>query len=89
MSMYGANPEQLTNLGNNLIRQIDAVHTVVSTVSSALSGTTWEGPARAQFESEWNATFRTALDRLGAAFDAAGRDCLRRSQDLQVVMGAR
>src|SRR5262249_15786808 len=89
MSMYGANPEQRTSLGNNLIRQIEAIHSVISTVSAALGGTTWEGPARVQFESDWNATFRTALDRLSTAFDAAGRDCLRRSQDLQVVMGAR
>jgi hypothetical protein len=88
MPMYGANPEQLTNLGNSLRRQIDAINSVVGTVSAALSGTTWEGPARVQFEADWNTTFRTALDKLNSAFDAAGTDCLRRSQDLQMVMGA-
>jgi hypothetical protein len=89
MSMYGANPEQLTNLGTSLRRQIDSINSVVSTVSGALSGTMWEGPARVQFENDWNTTFRTALDRLNAAFDAAGQDCIRRSQDLQMVMGSR
>src|SRR4051794_16698642 len=89
MSMYGANPEQLTNLGNSLRRQIDSINSVVSTVSGALSGTMWEGPARVQFENDWNTTFRTALDRLNSAFDAAGQDCIRRSQDLQMVMGSR
>jgi len=39
MSMYGANPEQLTNLGTSLRRQIDSINSVVSTVSGALSGT--------------------------------------------------
>jgi len=42
-----------------------------------------------QFENDWNTTFRSALDRLNAAFDAAGQDCIRRSQDLQMVMGSR
>lgn len=88
-SMYGANPEQLANLGTSLKRQIEAINTVVTTVTSCLAGTTWEGPARTQFESDWNTTFRGALDRLESAFEAAGQDCLRRSQDLQTVMGAR
>ena len=32
MTMYGANPEQLTNLGSTLNRQIDAITQVMSTV---------------------------------------------------------
>ena len=59
------------------------------TVTSVLGGTTWVGPARQQFEDDWNLTFRTALDRLKSAFDAAGADCIRRSNDLALVMGAR
>ena len=87
MSMYGANPEQLTNLGTSLRRQIDSINSVVSTVSGALSGTMWEGPARVQFENDWNTTFRNALTRLSEAFDAAGTDCVNRSGALQQVMG--
>ncbi|HEY4331350.1 MAG TPA: hypothetical protein VGM78_02220 [Ilumatobacteraceae bacterium] len=65
MPMYGANPEQLSQLG-----------------------TTWEGPARQRFEEDWNTTFKTSLARLKDAFDAAGSDCLSRSQELQRVMGS-
>ena len=57
--------------------------------SAALAGTTWTGPARDQFESDWNTSFRTALGKLNQAFDAAGSDCIARSTDLQRVMGAR
>jgi len=89
MSMYGANPEPLARLGSTMKHQIDTINTLVSTVTSALGGTTWVGPARDQFEGDWNSTFRPALNRLGQAFDAAGQDCLLRSQDLQRVMGAR
>jgi uncharacterized protein YukE len=89
MSMYGANPEQLAALGNTLKQQMAPIDSLVSTVTSVLGGTTWEGPARRQFEDEWNNTFRTALDRLKSAFEAAGNDCVKRSSDLAVVMGAR
>jgi len=89
MSMYGANPEQLAALGLTLKQQISSIEGVVSTVGSVLAGTTWLGPARDQFENEWNTTFRNALGRLNQAFDAAGGDCIARSNDLQRVMGAR
>ena len=88
MTMYGANPEQLTALGRSLQRQMEAIDSVTSAVGSALSGTTWTGPARDRFEQEWNTTFRTALNKLNQAFDAAGQDCIARSTELQRVMGA-
>jgi uncharacterized protein YukE len=89
MTMYGANPEQLASLGRSLQQQIHRIDSVLSTVTSALGGTTWVGPARDQFEEAWNTSFRNALQKLNEAFDAAGRDCVARSADLQRVMGAR
>jgi uncharacterized protein YukE len=89
MTMYGANPEQLNGLGRSMRQQKAAIDGVVSAVSSSLAGTIWEGPARQQFESEWNTTFRSALNRLNEAFEVAGGDCINRSADLQRVMGAR
>ncbi len=89
MTMYGANPEQLASLGRSLRQQITSIEGVISAVSSALGGTTWVGPARDQFENDWNTTFRNALGKLNQAFDAAGGDCIARSTDLQRVMGAR
>jgi uncharacterized protein YukE len=88
MSMYGANPEQLANLGHTLTRQIATIDQVVAQVDSVLAGTTWQGPARQRFEGEWNGSFKQALARLDEAFGIAGRDCVARSQELQRVMGA-
>ena len=87
MSMYGANPEQLSALGQAMKQQITAIDGVVNTVNAALGGTSWEGPARRQFENDWNMTFRSALTRLNEAFEAAGNDCVKRSNALQQVMG--
>jgi len=89
MSMYGANPEQLNGLGRSMKQQKTAIDGVIGAVSSALAGTVWEGPARQQFESEWNTSFKSALNRLNESFEVAGSDCINRSADLQRVMGAR
>lgn len=87
--MYGANPEQLAALGRSLQRQIDHIDTITAAVTSALGGTTWVGPAREQFEADWNSTFRSALTRLSQAFQASGGDCILRAAELQRVMGRR
>lgn len=87
--MYGADPEQLAALGRTLRRQIEGIEAITSAVSSALGGTLWTGPARDRFEQDWNQSFRGALGKLTQAFDAAGGDCLARSEELRRVMGVR
>ena len=88
MTMYGANPEQLTHLGTTLNRQIDTITQLMSTVDGVLGGTTWQGPARDRFVEDWNGGFKQALNRLNDAFGLAGRDCIARSEELRRVMGA-
>jgi uncharacterized protein YukE len=87
MSMYGANPEQLTHLGSTLNRQIDAITSVMGSVDGVLGGTTWQGPARERFVEEWNSSFKQALHKLNEAFGMAGKDCIARSDELRRVMG--
>ena len=89
MTMYGANPEQLADLGRSLKHQIEAITSVMTTVRSAIDGTTWVGPAHDQFQADWENSFRPALERLNTAFEGAGTDCMNRSTELQRVMGAR
>ena len=85
--MYGANPEQLVNLGASLTRQIESINQVMSTVDGAINGTTWHGPARDRFVDEWNTSFKAALNKLNEAFGVAGRDCTARADELRRVMG--
>jgi uncharacterized protein YukE len=89
MTMYGANPEQLTNLGSTLNRQIDTISQVMSTVDGVLNATAWTGPARDQFVEDWNGSFKQALGRLNEAFGLAGRDCISMSDELRRLLGAR
>jgi uncharacterized protein YukE len=85
--MIGADPDQLTSLGQTLSRQRTDIEGLVAVVNSALASTNWNGPARQAFEQDWQSSFRTALSRLGEAFDLAGRDCLMRATELRRVMG--
>ena len=87
MAIYGADPEQLAQLGRTLTQQIDVITQTMSTVDSTLAATVWHGPARQRFEQEWNQSFRQALARLNEVFGAAGQDCLARSGELQRIMG--
>jgi hypothetical protein len=87
MSMYGADPEQLGNLGRTLTNQIDVLSQLMSTVDGVLGGTVWQGPARERFVEDWNGSFKQALGRLNEAFGAAGRDCVARADELRRVMG--
>lgn len=86
---HGANVEQLASLGNNLKSQIEPINGVIHAVTNALAGTEWVGPARQQFEDQWNTTFKGALSRLNDAFDAAGRDCITLSNEVHRILGAR
>ncbi len=86
--MYGADPDQLQTLGTTLKRQIDAINGVMSSVSSLLGSTTWQGPAHDRFAGEWQGAFKDALSRLNQAFEAAGQDCVARADELRRVMGA-
>ncbi len=87
MTMYGANPEQLANLGTTLSRQIDSITHMISTVDGVINGTMWQGPARERFVEEWNGSFKQALGKLNEAFGLAGRDCVARSDELRRIMG--
>ena len=52
MAIYGADPEQLAQLGRTLTQQIDVITQTMSTVDSTLATTVWHGPARQRFEQE-------------------------------------
>jgi hypothetical protein len=60
MTMYGANPEQLSNLGTSLTRQIESINQVMTTVDGVINGTTWQGPARDRFVEDWNTSFKSS-----------------------------
>ena len=86
--MYGANPEQLAQLGRTLHDQMSMINQLIATVDKAIGSTMWQGPARQRFEQDWNSSFKHSLHRLDEAFGSAGRDCMLRSEELLRIMGS-
>ncbi len=87
MTVYGAVPAELRALGLKLVAQNEPVTTIQEAVYVALSGTTWTGPAREQFETSWNEQFNPSLNGLKLAFAGAGQECMSRADALEQVMG--
>ncbi len=85
---HGATPEELDNIGMTLINQIAIVNQIIADVDSPLNNSSWVGPARDAFQSEWDGSFKSALMKLNEAFDVAGRDCKQRAEGTRMVLGA-
>jgi uncharacterized protein YukE len=84
--IIGADVDQLHQLGDQLRTKPGEIEALISTVTSALANTAWQGPARDRFEGEWHSSFRPALGRLMTAFDAAGNECSTRATALHQAM---
>lgn len=87
MSMYGANPEQLSSLGDTLVRQVDAVDSIIATVNGVLNNTLWQGPAKERLADLWANEFHQAFNSVKESFTNAGQDCRSRADELRRVMG--
>ncbi len=85
MSMIGADIEQLRSFGSYLQGKQNDIDSIISTVTSQLGNTVWQGPGRDTFEAEWNGSFKGALNALSQAFTAAGRDCVTRAGQIHAV----
>lgn len=85
----GADSDQLTALGNTMKGETATIDALIAKINNSFFNTTWEGPAKDQFREDWEGTFKTALTNLKTALDAAGQDCVRRSQDLVLTMQRR
>jgi len=84
---HAANPDELDSLGTTLQAQIEIVNRIIQDVDGPLNGIVWTGPAKDAFKSEWDTSFKSALNKLNEAFDAAGRDCKQRAVGVRAVLG--
>jgi uncharacterized protein YukE len=87
MSMYGAVPSELREFGLRFSAQQESVAAIQQAVFSALSSTTWVGPARDKFGDDWNSRFNPNLEALKSAFEAAGTEAMSRADALEQAMG--
>ena len=87
MSMYGANPEQLSALGDTLVNQVESVNSIITKVNGVLENTIWQGPAKEKLAELWHNQFQQTFKSVNESFTNAGRDCKARAEELRRVMG--
>ena len=84
-NMVGGSLEQMQGLEQQFSTDAQAVAEVQRRISSAVSNTTWTGPAAERFRSEWNGTFVSALSRLQEALQENATVVRNRRQAIQTA----
>ena len=69
--MYGMDIDEVRQLSTQLQQASSDIHTIVSQLTSKLTGTTWLGPDRQKFEGDWQSHHVTALNNVSTALQDA------------------
>ena len=73
MAIWGADVQQLKDLGSKLQAGASEIETQKSNLNKALHGTDWKGPDAERFRSEWDSNHMTQLSKVADALKEAGQ----------------
>jgi uncharacterized protein YukE len=68
-NVFGLDVEAVRSLAGVLREQATAVQTVVTTITSQMGQTEWNGPDAVQFQEEWDGTHAVKLNEIAAALE--------------------
>lgn len=72
MALWGLDVQQVRQLSSQLNQKAGEIENVLSTLTTALNNTQWEGPDATSFRSEWSGQHTSALRQVANALrDAA------------------
>ena len=71
-NVFGLDVEAVKSLANTLRTQAEQVRTVVTTITTQMAQTQWNGPDATQFQEEWDGTHATKLNEIAAAIETYG-----------------
>ncbi|HET7781072.1 MULTISPECIES: WXG100 family type VII secretion target [Micrococcaceae] len=71
MAMWGADVQQLRQLGSKLQEGASQIETQKSNLTSLLNSTDWKGPDADKFREEWSGTHTTQLTKVAEALKEA------------------
>ncbi|MET1089368.1 MAG: hypothetical protein ABWY04_19975 [Arthrobacter sp.] len=72
MAIWGADVDQLRQLGNKLKSGASEIEAQRSTLTKALDSVNWLGPDADKFKGEWQSTHATLLTKVAEALREAG-----------------
>ncbi|MFD6134480.1 WXG100 family type VII secretion target [Isoptericola sp. NPDC056618] len=68
-NVFGLDVEAVRSLANVLREQAEQVRTTVTTITSQMGQTEWNGPDAVQFQEEWDGTHSAKLNEIASALD--------------------
>jgi WXG100 family type VII secretion target len=61
MAVWGLDVQQVRTLSSQLTQKAEEIESILSTLTSTLGATQWEGPDATSFRNEWSGTHTAAL----------------------------
>ena len=88
MAIWGADVEQLRQLGSRLQTGASEIEAQKNTLTKVLAGTDWKGPDADEFRREWSGTHTAMLTKVAEALKEAGNQAKRNAeQQFQTSQG--
>lgn len=87
MAVFGADVEQLEQLGRKFDEESQKIKQAISTVASQMGNTWWQGPDANKFREEWESTHRSALTRMAEALQQAAQQVKKQASEQRRVSG--
>ncbi|WP_406635197.1 WXG100 family type VII secretion target [Pseudarthrobacter quantipunctorum] len=80
MAIWGADVQQLRQLGSKLQAGATEIDNQKSNLNSLLNSTDWKGPDADKFRDEWSGTHTTMLTKVADALREAGNKAKRNAE---------
>lgn len=87
MAVFGADVEQLEQLGRKFDEESQRIKQAISTVTGQIGQTWWQGPDANKFRQEWESTHRSALTKMAEALQQAAQQVKRQASEQRRVSG--
>lgn len=88
MAVFGADVEQLEQLGRKFDEESQQLKQAISVVANQLGQTWWQGPDADKFRQEWDSTHKAALARLAEGLQQAAQQVKKQAGEQRRVSGA-
>ena len=88
MAQLGADVEQLDLLGRRFDEEAQKIEATVSTITSQLGSTWWQGADAERFRTQWESTDTSALRQVIQRLQQAANDCRAQAEQQRQVSQA-
>lgn len=73
MAIWGLDVQQVRQLSSQLNQKANDIQSILSTLTSALNSTEWQGPDATAFRNEWSGTHTSSLRQVVQALQDAAQ----------------